>query len=839
MKRIGRTAPVVAALLVALTWLLVRSASPDPVLHERTLDALRMLSLNNAALHRDVLRARAGLLRNYDPLVRSVDGLRGAVIGLQTLGTALDDSAGVAINRQLERLTAAVDEQEALVDAFKSSNALLQNSLSYLNHAAHQLDAPPWRAEGETSRATGMLANAMLRFTGEPTPEAAADVTAAIGRLADLPPSAGGTDVQPLVTHGRLIVATLPDVDGIITRLLSSPTDERAQALQDLYLEAHGRAAARATTFRLLLYLAAVVLAACLGHLFFRLRINARTLRERLAFENLIAETSTRFINLPLDRTAQGIDDALARLADGAGLDRAYLLLGAATGMGVEAAHGWSRQGIAALSADCRDLLLATGLRWQLPGHDRQGCIHVPSVAALPAGRERAALMACAIRSWTCVPLGRTGNRIGLLGFDMTRRERQMADDDIALLRMAGEIFVSAIEREQAAARRAALEMQLRQAQRLEALGTLAGGIAHNFNNILSAILGYAEMALAHLPRDSRTFGHVREAHRAGERARDVIDQILTFSRRAERRHQRVAMKPMLDGAIALLRASLPATIELHLRAPSADATVIGDEAQLQQVVMNLCTNAAHAMNGRGIVALELDSITFDEAADLSHGTAARGRYWCLQVRDSGHGIDPATIERIFEPFFTTKAVGLGTGLGLASVHGIVADHGGVLNVRSRPGAGSTFEVYIAAADPGDRRDDEAEPPLPHGHGETILLVDDEQPLVALGEEMLAELGYEPVGFDSGSAALAAFSADPQRFDLVIADEVMPAMTGSELALAMHRLRPDIPFILMSGGVMPIEADQTHMVGICAFLKKPLASSDIARAVARHLPPRA
>jgi CheY-like chemotaxis protein len=204
-------------------------------------------------------------------------------------------------------------------------------------------------------------------------------------------------------------------------------------------------------------------------------------------------------------------------------------------------------------------------------------------------------------------------------------------------------------------------------------------------------------------------------------------------------------------------------------------------------------------MAGQGVIDVALDLIALETERALSHGALAAGRYVRLTVRDSGHGMDAATLERIFEPFFTTKAVGTGTGLGLAMVHGIVSDHGGAIDVRSRPAAGSSFEAYFPQAEASPTDDDQSEAPLPHGQGETILLVDDERPLVRMGEEMLAAIGYEPVGFDQSPAALAAFRADPDRFDLVLTDEIMPEMTGTELAIALHQLRPDLPIILMTG----------------------------------------
>jgi CheY-like chemotaxis protein len=249
---------------------------------------------------------------------------------------------------------------------------------------------------------------------------------------------------------------------------------------------------------------------------------------------------------------------------------------------------------------------------------------------------------------------------------------------------------------------------------------------------------------------------------------------------------------------------------------------------------MNLCTNAAQAMAGQGIIDISLDLAALGAEQALSHGALTAGRYVRLTVRDSGHGMDAATLERIFEPFFTTKAVGAGTGLGLAMVHGIVADHAGGIDVRSRPGAGSSFEVYFQQTEAPPEGDDRTAAPLPMGRGETILIVDDEQALVRLGEEMVAALGYEPVGFDSSTRALAAFRTHPQRFDLVLADAMMPGMTGTQLAAALHAIRPDVPVLLMTGYGGPVESPQ---LDVREILNKPLLSADIAAAIARHLNP--
>jgi len=834
MTAIGKVLPAIAGLLILLTYLLVRGATPDAVLHERTLEALRTLLLDDAALQRDLLRARAGLLRDYDPLVQSVAGLRGAVDALAALRQGAAGTGDAGLGSQVEELAAAVDRQEGLVESFKSSNALLRNSLNYFDHSIHEIGLRP--SDAATAAAVGTLANSMLRFAGDPSPDAAGAASAALVQLERLPAAPDSrADTRALVAHGRLIVATLPAVDGLLRQLLSAPMAERTRLLQDRYLEAHGQAIARAGIYRLLLYAASVVLVGYLGYLFLRLRTNARSLAARLRFESLVAEISTEFINLAPDELDAGIARGLGRLAQHAGFDRASILFCSADGNSVERTHRWPGEGGPA-SQSSRDIaLLDLGMRWGLPAYERQGCIHVPSVMLMPPSPERVVLQERETRSWLCIPLSRGGQAVGMLVLEAVRDQATRPADDLALFRTAGEIFINALARERAEDERQALAARLRQAQRLEAIGTLAGGIAHNFNNVLGAILGYSEMALAGLAKDSRPWRQVREVRLAGERAKAIVDQILTFGRRGERKRGPVQMRMLVEEAIGLLRASLPPTVAIRAQFAGGDEVVEGDPAQLQQVVMNLCTNAAQAMDGRGAIAVTVDLIELAGRRILSHGRLAPGRYVRLSVTDAGTGIDAATMERIFEPFFTTKPPGVGTGLGLASVHGIVSDHGGALDVRSQRGRGSTFEAYLAASDAVAAAEDRAAAPAPAGRGEAILLVDDDKALMLLGEEMLAALGYEPVGFESASKALAAFRVDPGRFDLLLADEVMPEMTGSELAAAVHAVRPDLPILLVTGYGAPVSWDRLRAAGVRELLKKPVSSAGLAAALARHL----
>jgi CheY-like chemotaxis protein len=294
-------------------------------------------------------------------------------------------------------------------------------------------------------------------------------------------------------------------------------------------------------------------------------------------------------------------------------------------------------------------------------------------------------------------------------------------------------------------------------------------------------------------------------------------------------------VQSVIEETLELLAASLPAGIRLEKTLAAGDAAVIGDATHLHQVAMNLCTNAVHAMERGGVLNVVLERVYLNEQRSLSRGNLSPGAYVRLIVSDTGTGIPPAVLERMFDPFFTTKGVGEGTGLGLSLVHGIVAELGGAIDVATRPGQGTQFEIWLPIAGEAERPVAEAVGELPRGHGETVMIVDDERQLVALAKEMLAELGYDPVGFDSSRAALRAFRAEPQRFDLVLTDEAMPDLVGTELAHEIRQISPTLPIILMSGhGGAQLE-QRTAAVGAQEVLRKPLQGRDLAESLARVL----
>jgi predicted ATPase/signal transduction histidine kinase/GAF domain-containing protein/CheY-like chemotaxis protein len=380
------------------------------------------------------------------------------------------------------------------------------------------------------------------------------------------------------------------------------------------------------------------------------------------------------------------------------------------------------------------------------------------------------------------------------------------------------------------------MQRQLQQASKMEAIGRLAGGIAHDFNNILGAILGYGELAQSNLGEGTAVRRQIDQMMQAGGRGKELVDRILAFSRSGMGVRAPQQVQSIVEETLELLAASLPADVRIQRKLNALDAAVMGDATQLHQVAINLCTNAVQAMAQGGVLTVALDDIAVDEHSLLSHGTLRAGRYVRVVVSDTGSGISPAVRDRMFDPFFTTKRAGDGTGLGLAMVQGIVADLGGAIDVATQVGVGTTFTIWLPAANEAPSLANPA-CELPRGHGEIVMIVDDERALVAVAEETLAQLGYEPVGFDSSVAALQAFRAEPKRFDLVLTDERMPDLTGTELAREIRQLRQDIAIILMSGFSGTQLSERAHAAGVVDVLRKPLVRRDIAEPVARALHP--
>jgi PAS domain S-box-containing protein len=381
-----------------------------------------------------------------------------------------------------------------------------------------------------------------------------------------------------------------------------------------------------------------------------------------------------------------------------------------------------------------------------------------------------------------------------------------------------------------------ALEAQLRQTQKMEAIGTLAGGIAHDFNNILSAIIGYTQMAMTGIEPDSQPAQDLAQVVTAGRRAADLVRQIMTFGRKQDQAQLPLRLDLLAREALSLLRASIPTTVEMQSRIEENCDCVMGDPTQLHQVIMNLCMNACHAMEkDGGLFGFSIEPVTVDEQrAALVHNLHP-GEHLRMTVTDTGCGMDQTTLERAFDPFFTTKPQGKGTGLGLSIAHGIIRSHNGAIDIQSEPGKGTTVRVYLPAVrTPAHEGQSPHDAPL-SGCGERILFVDDEEMLVKLGKRTLLELGYAPTVLCDADEAFELFRSNPDAFDLLITDQTMPRCTGLELATKVHAIRPDLPVILASGLDLAIDEEDAAAAGLTELLGKPVSSYKLAKSVSRAL----
>jgi signal transduction histidine kinase/ActR/RegA family two-component response regulator len=375
-------------------------------------------------------------------------------------------------------------------------------------------------------------------------------------------------------------------------------------------------------------------------------------------------------------------------------------------------------------------------------------------------------------------------------------------------------------------------ERQLQQVMKLQAIGTLAGGIAHDFNNILFPIVGYTELTMDDVPEDSQARQNLEEILKAANRAKELIQQILAFSRQNCQERKSLKVQYLIKEALKLLRATIPASVEIICNVDEDCGPIMGDPTQIHQVIMNLCTNAYQAMQasgGRLEVSLHEIDISYKET--MQRGGMKPGNHLQLTVKDTGHGMEPAVMERVFEPYYTTKEQGKGTGLGLSVIHGIVKNHGGDISVNSQPGKGSTFNVYLPIIDAIDVAAEQVESLTATKGKERILLIDDEEQIIDIEQQILERLGYKVTPKTDSEEALQEFAAQPDQFDLVITDMTMPKMTGDQLARKMIDIKPKIPVILCTGFNEAITEEKALSIGIDRFIMKPIVKDKLASTI--------
>jgi signal transduction histidine kinase/CheY-like chemotaxis protein len=797
--------------VLLLTWLSLRAINPEAEAFDVAIMELDRFAMVENALYRDVFSARSGMLRNYDPLVREIEALRASRNRLREVA-AIDSETADAVNR----LSASVDRQENLVEKFKSDNALMHNSLAFFGRFSVGAKAP------ELEPAISAAAAAMLNLTLDTSPDAARQVQDRLDELEKLAAAAHSDDIAPLLAHGRLLHDLLPAVDQALAAMRAVPRKPEQDNLRALLQARQAASRTAAREFRELLYGVSLLLVGFLVYLGLQLKVRAGTLRRRAAFEHTLASISMRFINAQPSTIGAEIERALADMARCIGADRAYFVMSGAE----PRLHGWSKPGCdfppgwpeGALGVAARSVRTTDGI------------IHAPNIQRMPRSECKNELIASGVGGWACAANVDKDGSAAILGFDAVRRPSVMTSlGELSLVRMALDTIVYATGRQTMETERARLEARLQQARRMEKVGTLTSGIAHNFNNILGGILGHSEVMEEHLGPDARLSRNLNAIRRGAERARDLVDQILVFGQRRDVRRRPLSADALVTETASLLTVSLPPGIELSIRESRVAALVSGESAQLQQVILNLCNNAAQAMEDGGRIEISTELREIPEMRPLTHDELHPGRYVCIVVTDSGHGMDQATLARIFEPFFTTRASG--NGLGLATVREIVRDHGGALNVQSSPGQGSRFEVWLPITETVSPIPLMPAPTVPVGNGETVMMVTSDATRLLRDEETLAALGFEPVGFSTAGAALAACRAKPDRFDALIVGHFGSTMSSLEIAAALHEAAPQLPIVLATKSSEEIGTDRLMGAGIADVVHWPISAAEIAAAL--------
>jgi signal transduction histidine kinase len=803
------------SLIGMLVWSLFSGLDgPGPALDQAAAN-LRDFTLHENALHRDLLSARAGLLRNFDPVNQAVALLDADLSRLHATGI-VDNAAG-----ELARLAA---RQEDLVEPFKSKNALLQNGLAYFNLFNDRLQTPA--TSGTLTQAANSLSAAMLQLTLDTSPDTEEAVDRRLTFLAAQPvPPETSDAVAALLAYGGLLRHLLPETDTLLKNVLAMPFAAEETKAADLIAASRQAERQRADEFHILLYATAFLLLAQVVHFGIQLRRRRLVAQRRAAFERAVASLSVRFINCGSGELPDLVHQALAELAGLANADRAYCLI---SGTSTQS-YAWARSGVRYPPDWPQN---AAELVRRLPPSEH-GVTHIADRQSLPEGSARQMLTDAGIHRWTCIAADGQDRLSCLLGLDCLSAEQFGRASEVRLLRIAFDAIANAVSRETMTRERAQLEQSVQRARQVETIAALTGGVAHNFNNIVGIILGYTEMIDETSAPGPRLAQQVSGIRQAGERARTLIEQILGYGTKRDARRSLIDMRSLLAETLEQMALSLPQTVAIVTRGmPDSAAAVAGEPAQLQQVIMNLCNNAAQATDNQGDVTVALDQQELAQERRLSHGRLAAGRFVRIVVSDRGRGMTPEILDRIFEPFFTTRAAG--NGLGLATVRNIVQDHGGALHVESAPGTGSRFEAWLPRADPTQGIVIDSTKPQQFGHGETVLLLSDDPARLLHEEDVIAALGYEPVGFFDSVQMCATIQAAPGRFDIAVLS-LSDVSAQAEAVRSLGRILPRIPIIVMTAALDKLEADYLTALRGCVVVPRSPSLCELAAALRRTL----
>ena len=816
--RMAPVAVIVSFFLLLLTWLAMSGLNLNSARYDRELRALDDFSQLERGLNREVLTARAGLTRNYDALARMTDAYDESLNRLREAA-----GSGPAEGAAIEALATRARRQQDLIERFKSRNALLRNSFAYFGIYSARLaasDHMPVVAAATT------LTAAMLHLTLDTSADAAREVKHRLEELGRVQSPPGDADsVQAALAHGGILHDLLPLTDAVLRELIAEASTREQDIVHSLILDRQLAARASARRYRIFLYATSLMLLGALVYFGLQLRARANALRRRAAFEHAIAGISTRFINSQHYEISTHVESALERLAKCIGADRAYFVVAAEPVQ----VYRWSRQGVE-FAPGWPEHALNLAARFE---RGKDGIIHIPKIIPSHAHDTMNPLVDAGLRGWLCIP-NTCGKRAdAILGFDALRAGALARGAEFALFRMAFDAIANAVSRIVLEQEKERLQARLQQARRMETIGAFASGIAHNFNNIVGAILGYTEMADRRVRLGGQQAASLAEIRRAGERARELADQILTFGRRREGRRESICIKALLAETKSLLAASLPSHVGITVSETSEKTVVSAEPAQVQQVILNVCHNAAQAMDRPGLIELQIGVREVAEVLRIGQIGIGPGRFITISISDPGRGMGEAMLERIFEPFFTTRPDG--NGLGLATVREIVQEHDGAVEVQSTLGAGTRFGIWLPALASNEPTSARFAPGIAgRGAGETVLVLETERERLLRHEEILAALGDEPVGFTDLHEAGQAYALRA-RFDAALMCHHPGASSALDFAAALHDIAPNLPIILATTSARDLDALMLAGSGICEVVHQPLTSVELAGALSRCL----
>ncbi len=554
-------------------------------------------------------------------------------------------------------------------------------------------------------------------------------------------------------------------------------------------------------------------------------------LKRQSRLRDLLMEISSTYINLPLESVEAAISDSLQHMATFVDADRAYIFDYDFAKQICINTHEWCADGIAPQIEELQAVPLEVVPDW-VATHLRGEPMVVQDTFALPPGGVRSVIEPQGIKSLLAVPLTNGGECLGFVGFDSVRRHHTYSDTELHLLRVFAQMLVNIRLRSQAEGERQRLQSQLLQAQKMESVGRLAGGVAHDFNNMLSVIMGHAELALLRLHAGQPVEGDLQAVRKAAERSSHLTRQLLAFARKQTVAPRHLDLNDAVAGTLKLLRRVIGEDIELIWKPGPNLGQVLMDPSQLDQILANLVLNARDAIGGVGQVTIETENVTVDESHVARHAYMIPGRYVLLAVSDSGCGMDVETLSHLFEPFFTTKPIGEGTGLGLPTVYGIVKQNEGFIDVYSEPGVGTIFKIFLPRQTSGTERAQQAGQAIPGAKGEeTILLVEDVPDILALTTLMLERFGYRVIAVPTPEDAIRAAREHGNKIRLLVSDVVMPGMNGRVLADIVSSVCPGIRRLFMSGYTDDVIAHHGVLEGNVHFIQKPFTMQSLAAKV--------